>query len=242
MERCRISSRASSRNLPVNDPIPTTANHLLELLQTRLTKYKSSGPPPNDKYTFRNVNKLIEAGIHFKTSQRRSLAHIKFSKHWFSANVELPPITVDDSTKPMLLNLIAYEKCSHDASAAWVTSYICFLDSLIDDPEDVKVLREAGVIENSLGSDKEVVKLFNEIATDLVPNSFAYSEARSMIQQYYESWSMSLLTQLKHEYVRTPWAFLIILALTAVQVYFTIWSPKSRCDDLCTFLKMNHHL
>ncbi|KAI3811745.1 hypothetical protein L1987_21474 [Smallanthus sonchifolius] len=193
-------------------------------------------------YTFRNVNKLIEAGIHFKPSEMRSLAHIKFSKRWFSANVELPPITVDDSTKPMLLNLIAYEKCSHAASVAWVTSYICFLDSLIEDPEDVKVLREAGVIENSLGSDKEVAKLFNEIATDLAPNSFAYSETRFMIRRYYEGWSISLLSQLKHEYVRTPWAFLIILALTAVQDYFTIWSPKSRCDDLCTFLKMNHHL
>ncbi|KAI3510790.1 hypothetical protein L1887_17927 [Cichorium endivia] len=68
-----------------------------------------------------------------------------------------------------------------------VTSYICLLDSLIDHPEDVKVLRKAGILDNRLGSDKQVALLFNELGTDLVPNSFAYSEPRSAIQKHYES-------------------------------------------------------
>ncbi|MBA0860120.1 hypothetical protein Goshw_014218, partial [Gossypium schwendimanii] len=46
---------------------------------------------------------------------------------------------------------------------------ICFLDSLIDEAEDVKDLRDAGILYNGLGSDEEVAKLFNKMNTDLVP-------------------------------------------------------------------------
>ncbi|KAI3667290.1 hypothetical protein L6452_42342 [Arctium lappa] len=178
------------------------------------------------------------------------LTEVRFLKRWwlFSADVELPPIIVDDSTKPMLLNLIAHEMCSDDGHEAWVTSYIRLLDSLIDHLEDVKSLRKAGVLENSLGSDKEVAKLFNEIGTDLVPNILAYSEAKHKIQEHYENSTNTRLSELKHEYTHISWAFLAIvgavmaLFLSGVQTYFTVWSPKGECDELCMFLKMNHHL
>ncbi|XP_076958432.1 UPF0481 protein At3g47200-like [Bidens hawaiensis] len=229
-------------------------DHILHLLHRTLTKKvnvsKNNNLKPRNNYkcTFRNVNELMDVGIHFKPSDTMSLSHMKFTngRWWFSTAVELPPITVDDSTKPMLLNLIAYEMCSNDE--AWVTSYVCLLDSLIDQPEDVKALRKVGVLENSLGSDKEVAKLFNEIGTDLVPNNLAYLEAKNMIQRHYESWSNTLISQLKHEYVKSPWAFfallgaLIALSLSSVQAYFTVWSPKGECDDLCMLLKKNHHL
>ncbi|KAD6795833.1 hypothetical protein E3N88_06729 [Mikania micrantha] len=241
----------SKRGLMNTDP-----DHILHLLHRSLTykdqvPSKVSSPINNYRCTFRNVNDLVDVGIHFKPSETKSLAHIEFCKGcwWFSAaKVILPPITVDDSTKPMLLNLIAYEMWSHEAYDAGVTSYVCLLDTLIDNPEDVKVLRKAGVLENSLGSDKEVAKLFNEIGTDLVPNNLAYMEAKNMIQSHYVSWSNTLYSQLKHEYVKSPWAFLALLGavmallLSAVQAYFSVWSPKSDCDDLCKFVKMNHHL
>ncbi|KAK1427076.1 hypothetical protein QVD17_15759 [Tagetes erecta] len=235
--------------------IESEPDHLLHLLHRRLTKKMKDGKKDfrskqDYRCTFRNVNELMDVGIHFKPSETMSLAHIEFlkGKWWFSANVKLPPINVDDSTKPMLLNLVAYEMCSHDAYDAGVTSYICLLDSLIDHPEDVKVLRKAGVLENSLGSDKEVAKLFNEIGTDLVPNNLAYLEAKNMIQRHYKSRRNTLFAQLKHEYVKSPWAFLglvgalIALFLTGVQTYFTVWSPKGDCDGLCKSLKHNHHL
>ncbi|PWA96662.1 hypothetical protein CTI12_AA037310 [Artemisia annua] len=233
---------------PPSDPIPTNINHLLQLLQTRLTKDKTFGPRANDRYTFRNVNELIEVGIRFTPSKIRSLAHIKFIKHGFCANVELPPITIDDATKPMLLNLVAYEMCSNDTNASWVTSYICLMDSLIDHSEDVKFLRKAGILDNRLGSDKEVARLFNEIGTDLVPNNFAYSNARFDIQRHYDSKRNTLISQLKHEYIKTPWAFVALfvgvvgLFLSGVQSYFSVWGVPSPCDSLCLSLKMNHHL
>ncbi|GMY19170.1 upf0481 protein, partial [Fagus crenata] len=56
-----------------------------------------------------------------------------------------------------------------------VTSYISFLDSLIDEANDVIELRKARILGNLLGSDQEVAQLFNEIGRDLVPNPEIYS-------------------------------------------------------------------
>ncbi|XP_076914519.1 UPF0481 protein At3g47200-like [Bidens hawaiensis] len=222
--------------------------HLIHLLHRTLTH--NINVPKNEKNyrcTFRNVNELMDVGIHFKPSSNMCLAHVKFinSWWWFRASVELPPIIVDDSTKPMLLNLIAYEMRTSDT---WVTSYVCLLDSLIDYPEDVKALRKAGVLENSLGSDKEVAKLFNEIGTDLVPDNLAYFDAKNKIQRHYERRRNTVMSQLKHEYVKSPWAFLALLGgmmaliLSAVQAFFSVWSPKTECDKLCEFLNDKHHL
>ncbi|KAJ0715352.1 hypothetical protein HanPI659440_Chr13g0500121 [Helianthus annuus] len=235
-----------------NDQEP---DHLLHLLHGRLTK--TFKVPTNDtiisknvRCNFRNVSELVDVGINFKPSNTRSSTRIEFLKGWwwFSANVALPPITVNDSTKHILLNLMAYEACRCSINDAWVTSYVCLLDSLIDDADDVKVLRKAWVIENALSGDKEVAKVFKEIAIDLVPNKLAYLEAKNKIQRHYESLRNTLFSQLKNEYFKNPWAFfallgaLIALFLSGVQTYFTVWSPKGTCDDLCMFLKMNHHL
>ncbi|PWA99505.1 hypothetical protein CTI12_AA002900 [Artemisia annua] len=246
-ERRKRTREYTPKHVP-SPPIPTNINHLLHLLQTRLTKDKTSGPRANDRYTFRNVNELIEVGIRFTPSKIRSLAHINFTKYGFCANVELPPITIDDATKPMLLNLVAYEMCSNDTNASWVTSYICLMDSLIDHSEDVKVLRKAGILNNRFGSDKEVARLFNEIGTDLVPNNFAYSKARFEIQRHYDSKRNTWISQLKHEYIKSPWAFVALLVgvvglfLSGVQAYFSVWGIPSHCDSLCLSLKMNHRL
>ncbi|KAK1427071.1 hypothetical protein QVD17_15754 [Tagetes erecta] len=230
-ERCNKRSWTQVKN-PLD---PTTINHLLQLLQTMLTKERSYGHFPNNNgYTFRNVTELIEVGIHFKPNPTRSLADIKFSKCGFSASLELPPITIDNSTKPILLNLVAYEMCSNDITASWVTTYICLMDSLIDHPEDVKVLRKAGILDNRIGSDEEVAQLFNEIGRDLVPDKYVYFHARQAIQKHYESKRNTWVSQLKHEYMKTPWAFVALLVgvvglfLSCVQTYFSVWGNQSR--------------
>ncbi|KAM0046871.1 hypothetical protein Hdeb2414_s0009g00321661 [Helianthus debilis subsp. tardiflorus] len=244
-ERCRVSG-AKLPKPQVDGPVPATINHLLELLQARLTKDKPREIFPNDRYTFRNVNELQEEGVHFKPSRTRSLAQIKFYKCGIFANIELPPITVDESTKPMLLNLVAYEMCSNDTHESFVTSYICLLDSLIDHAEDVKVLRRAGILDNQLGSDEEVAGLFNEIGKGLVPNSFAYSAARTAIQKHYESKSNTWISQLKYEYIKSRWPFVALFAgllglfLGSVQTYFSVFGVQSHCESLCLYLKKHH--
>ena len=148
----------------------------------------------------------------------------------------LHPITVDDSTRPKFLNLIAYEMCLDFQNDFAITSYIYFLDSLIDEPGDVKILRQAGILYNCLGSDNEVAQVFNEIGRDLVPNIEIYSDVKSKIQNLYKKQGRTWIAQVFHEHFSSPWTLtaffgaLLVLALTITQTWYTV---DSSCDNLC---------
>ncbi|XP_076958471.1 UPF0481 protein At3g47200-like [Bidens hawaiensis] len=237
--------------------ISNSPDHLLHVLHHRL-RWSIKSELPTEEYVvanyascnFRKASELVDIGIHFKPSDTMSFARIGFFKGcWgFSANVELLPITVNDSTKLLLLNLMTYETSRYSIADSWVTSYVSLLDSLIDDAEDVKVLRRAWVLENMQGSDEKVAECFNEIGTGLPVSGLEYMEVKNKIQKHYESWRNTLFSQLKNEYFKSPWAIFVLLGallalfLSVVQTYFSVWSPKSDCDDLCVFLKKNHHL
>ncbi|MFS8005038.1 hypothetical protein Hanom_Chr13g01232771 [Helianthus anomalus] len=235
--------------LEAMDTKPDHLLHLLHILHTGKDKHSKNYKLIEYRCNFRNVSELVDLGIHFKPSDTMSFAHFVFSKGWwgFSPIVKLPPIYVNDGARARLLNLAAYEICSRNKEL-WVSSYITLLDSLIDDTADAKLLRKAWVLEiYNMGSDEEVSKLFNGIGKELFMNR-AYTEVMQEIQRHYGSFRNRLLSQLKHEYFRSPWAIfallgaLMALFLTGVQTYYAIWSPKGTCDDLCMFLKRNHHL
>ncbi|KAM2227456.1 hypothetical protein ACFXTI_014260 [Malus domestica] len=213
--------------------------HLLDLLRTRML-----GPPKNpDKrakdhsvQSFRNVQELDAAGIHFTLSKSSLLGDISFVSQSFAGFLSLPAISVDDSTGPKFMNLIAYEMCPDFQNDFAVTSYISFLDALIDHADDVKELRSAGVLYNLLGSDKEVAKLFNEIGTDLVPNTDIYHDVKAEIEKHYKTKWKTWMSQFCHDHFRSPWTFLAFvgvlaaLGLTGIQTWFAVYSPPTHCD------------
>ena len=104
--------------------------------------------------SFRNVKELMDAGIHIKRSPTRHLRDISFHSNGITACLRIPPITIDNSTKAMFLNLITYEMSSnvdHD-----FISYLRFLDSFIDHADDIKELQSTGILQNNLGTHEEV--------------------------------------------------------------------------------------
>jgi hypothetical protein len=153
------------------------------------------------------VQKLKAAGIRLKRNKKDScLRNIRFTRQsrqfgFYPGYLWLPSITVDDSTGPKFMNLIAYEMCLDFENDFGITSYISFLHSLIDEANDVEDLRKARVLLNFLGSDQEVVDLFNSIGTDLVPNAEAYKDVKIQIQKYYENstW-MTWMAQFLHDH------------------------------------------
>ncbi|KAJ0612937.1 hypothetical protein HanHA300_Chr01g0032821 [Helianthus annuus] len=181
---------------------------------------------------FPTVNQLLDVGIHFKPCHPISSNNVRFSKGWFefSAAVQLPPITLLGHTKPVLLNLIAYE--TRFCKDAWFASYVCLLRSLIGNHEDVRVLKKAGVLQHDFGTDKEVVDFLKEIATDVAPHNSTCMKLMDDIQSHYEGWSNTPISELRREYRKSPWKFIsllgasIALFLTAVQTYFAVWSRK----------------
>ena len=144
------------------------------------------------------------------------------------AELMLPEITVDDTTAPTFLNLIAYEMCPDFGNNFEICSFVAFMDSLIDHPEDVKELRAAKVLHNALGSDEEVAKLFNTISTDLVPDTESYSHVRCQIEKHYRSKYRTWIALGYHTYFSNPWAIiafhaaLVALVLTFIQTWLAI--------------------
>ncbi|XVE90355.1 hypothetical protein DITRI_Ditri20bG0070800 [Diplodiscus trichospermus] len=229
--------------------------HLLELLRTRLllTKqekrsqlggygchrlfryivlYNQKRSTSHHSHTFRNVKELREAGIWLRPSETSCLKDITFKRVCCVGKLRLPPITVDDSTGPKFMNLIAYEMCPDFDNDFAVASYICFLDSLIDEAEDVKALRDAGILHNGLGSDKEVAKLFNKMNMDLVPSPSIYSEVKRQIQNHCSNMWITYAAQAYHTHFSSPWTLLAFmgaiaaLVLSALQTYYTIHQKK----------------
>ncbi|MBA0878435.1 hypothetical protein Goshw_011238, partial [Gossypium schwendimanii] len=175
--------------------------------------------------TIGNVKELKKAGIWLEESETSNLTDISFNHIFFFGKLRLPPISVDDST----MNLIAYEMCPDFDNDFTVTSYLCFLDLLIDEAEDVKDLRDASILYNGLGSDAEVAKLFNKMNTDLVPSAMIYSDVKEKIHGHCKNPYINYAAQGYHTYFRSPWTFLAFvgaitaLLLGALQTYYTIY-------------------
>ncbi|KAG6675520.1 hypothetical protein I3843_15G101300 [Carya illinoinensis] len=247
-----------------SEPPPT---HLLDLLRTSLlgppgsqTKTKKSKIERKDPewQSYRNLQELKAAGIIVKRSCIKTgnyLRSISFARKWINllpgkyfnlhtGHISLPPMIVDDSTRPKFLNMIAYEMCLDFYNDFGVTSYISFLDSLIDEASDVKDLRKARVLYNFLGSDEEVAQLFNEIGTDLVPDLKAYKDVKYQIQECYDNTWMKFTAEFFHYHFRNSWTglaslgALFALFLGATQTWFAVFSPDD-CNDFCKKFTQN---
>lgn len=173
----------------------------------------------------RSATELYEAGIRFKKSKTISLKGIRFE----GGILRLPPVLVDDATESLFLNLIAFERL-HVGAGNEVTSYIFFMDNIIDNAKDVSLLHSQGIIQNALGSDKAVAKLFNSLSKDITlePDSaldVVHKQVHNYCSKPWNEWRANLI----HTYFRSPWAILSVLAaillfaLTIVQTVYTVF-------------------
>ncbi|GKV48549.1 hypothetical protein SLEP1_g55350 [Rubroshorea leprosula] len=196
---------------------------------------KSDSVPNKSKHwpSIRNVRELKDKGIHFKARENGgAITDIDFNERNCLAILTLAPIFLHDtSTVPLLLNLIAYELCPDFKETCKITSQLSFLNSLIDNGEDVKELRDAGVLAHGLGSDEAVAELFNKMSGILVPNLKIDLELRRNIHDYCNS-KKSHLIELIHTYFRSTWSFWVFLSALAglimqgMQTYYSSREKK----------------
>ncbi|KAJ4706272.1 hypothetical protein OWV82_019945 [Melia azedarach] len=214
--------------------------HLLKKIRNRLIEkfgkqenQPESGRGAGGAYrsSYRSAMELKMVGITFKPSESHQLISVKFNASIFRNELCLPSMTIDDSTESLLLNMAAYEACADCPGDVFVTSYICFLDSLIDHAADVKLLRSEGILHNFLGSDEQIAILFNEIADNLVPNQAIHAGIRQQIEKHYNSKIRNWLAEFWHTHFTSPWTILaflgaiLALVLTVIQTYVTMFPP-----------------
>ncbi|CAL5423130.1 unnamed protein product [Camellia sinensis] len=210
--------------------------HLLELVRRQYidpTAFAIGCYITGGWYSRRSAKDFKSVGIQFKPSKTFQLTDIDFNPTCTSGILKLPPMIIDDTTKSILLNLAAYEACPDSVTDFGVTSYICFMDSLIDHADDVKVLRSKGILLNFLGSDQQVADIFNEIATELVPSPHAYVEVKTRIEKHHKNSMKIWMAEWHH------WTFIAVAAailaitlsvfqtiLAAIRTYLTAHPPK----------------
>ncbi|KAJ3671780.1 hypothetical protein LUZ60_007859 [Juncus effusus] len=182
-------------------------------------------PPDSSSEIIRSAMELYEAGIGFRPSNTTSLRDIKFNH----GVLMIPSVVVDDTTEFMFLNLMAFERL-HVGAGHEVTSYVFFMDNIIDSAKDVSLLSAKGIIQNAVGSDKAVAKLFNSLSKDVVlePESNLDAVQRMVNSYYKQPWNM-WRANLCHTYFRSPWAFLslvaaiFLLVMTVLQTVYTVF-------------------
>ncbi|KAK3409565.1 hypothetical protein EUGRSUZ_J01673 [Eucalyptus grandis] len=211
-------------------------NHRLKCLRVLDVFRKSMLMEPEkkdkarSKEIIRSATELRKHGIRFKKNQTNSLNDISYA----SGVLWLPMISVDEDTESMFLNLIAFE-LSHVNAGKEVTSYIFFMDNLIDRGQDVALLHTKGIINNAMESDEAAAKLFNSLAVGVVldPNSSLHdviNKVREYCSDKRHKWRANLI----HTYFRNPWVILSLIAaillfvLAIIQAIFTVLSYNTK--------------
>ncbi|RYR40908.1 hypothetical protein Ahy_A09g046655 [Arachis hypogaea] len=185
------------------------------------------------KYRIGTIRELKAAGIRVRKLSNNNSVFPSFK----DGMLHLPKLTVDGSTAHIFLNLVAYEMCPDFRNHFEISSFLVFMSSLIDQPEDVKELRLADIIINELASDKEVADLFNKMDSILVPETPLFAHVRDQIDSHFKSkrgriTMLSWMGEASNTFFRSPWTIIALLAatlglvLTFIQTWFAI-HPKA---------------
>lgn len=209
------------------------SRHLVEFLviihrPSSSIRKKEALPKGRFEYT-RSATELQAAGVRFCNGMGE-LFDVSFE----SGLLKLPQLTVNDKTETFFRNLIAYEQCGHYEKH--ITSYIIFMDSLINTAEDVVLLVKKGVIDNLLGENQLVADLFNNLYKEVIEEQqdFYFAEicnnlnkySKDYIHQWNSTWFKWKLI-LKNEYFSNPWSIVAFIAASTVIVLTVIQTACS---------------
>ncbi|KAJ0075331.1 hypothetical protein Patl1_34645 [Pistacia atlantica] len=189
----------------------------------------SNKPPLVEEITIPSVTELLKSQVRF-VAAKGNISTISFDSK--KAIFRLPIISLDVNTEVILRNLVAYEASNASGPLAF-TRYTELMNGIIDSEEDVKILRERGIIFNRLKSDAEVANMWNgmnkSIRLTKVPQIDKVIED---VNKYYNSrWKVKLGKYMRL-YVFGSWQFLTLLAtillllLVMLQAFCSVYNCR----------------
>ncbi|XAR48417.1 hypothetical protein NMG60_11031237 [Bertholletia excelsa] len=201
--------------------------HLLDLFRSSLLpKIKERNKEP---HIFHSVEELKEAFIKIKKTGNCKPLDIGIE----GRVLKIPPLYFNDYTGTLYRNLVAFEQC-HNSIKPDVTRYLLFLDGLINSAKDVEILHYAGVLQHSLGNNKEVARLVNKLCKEVAPDieeSYLF-EVVGGIHKHCNKVKNRLIAILVHNYFCNLWVGIstvlaaVLLCLTLVQTCCAISGGK----------------
>ncbi|GLJ34469.1 hypothetical protein SUGI_0693280 [Cryptomeria japonica] len=181
-----------------------------------------------------SAESLHKAAIKFQPGQ------LRFEKRRFgTTTLSLPQIDVDVRTEARLRNLMAYEECqicSRQPESTVISNFVLLLQDLINSEKDVSLLRKFLIIRSWVGSDEDIVRMFNRLGAEItfIPIKqfeVVMKEARDHYNSRWRVW----WSQLKQDIFAEPWYILSLLtaifilvmtaaqtAMTAIQTMYTL--------------------
>ncbi len=149
-------------NIPGMAAKQTMMSSLLESQDGTRSDSSINQPPLVEEMTIPSVTELTRSGIKFLPTD--TISNIHFDPA--SLTFYLPVITLDENTEVIWRNLVAYEACNKSGPVVF-TRYTELMIGIIDTEEDVRLLREQGIVFNHLKSDEEVAGKWNGICTSI---------------------------------------------------------------------------
>ncbi|KAL2324178.1 hypothetical protein Fmac_023236 [Flemingia macrophylla] len=210
---------------------------------------QNTSEDPLSIYTYKNIRDLKAIGIEVKRyttgKNPQAWSNVHLSSNWLGGVLRLPMFVFNDNTLYIFRNLLAYEMCPDNFCHKYeCCSFFSFMDSLIDNVEDVKELRLSGTLINMLSSDEDLANFINELGDDLPTKLFVdiyrtpsvafsakYINVKQQIEKHYSTKWRRWVAQGYNTYFGSPWsiiaflAALVALVLTFIQTWLTI-HPK----------------
>ncbi|XP_038988915.1 putative UPF0481 protein At3g02645 [Phoenix dactylifera] len=184
-------------------------------------------PPLVEEIMVPSVTELTKAGVKFSPTSG-DLTTIAFDVK--TATLHLPTVSLDTNTEVLLRNLVAYEM-SVESGPMVFTRYTELINGIIDTKEDVKLLRQKGIILNRMKNDEEVAKLWNGMSKSVRLTKVAFIDKVLVdVNKFYDSrWTVQSRKFAK-AYVFGSWQILTLLAtvlllvLTCVEAFCSVYS------------------
>ncbi|XP_010911910.1 UPF0481 protein At3g47200-like [Elaeis guineensis] len=193
--------------------------------------------PSTPKWT-PNAMELDRVGVKFKRNEwADSFLNIKFKQRGLriapllcllrlclmfkSGWMEIPPLQIYGYTSHLLRNLMAFEQC-YPKTEMYIMTYISFMDGIINQAEDVRLLRLEGILQHKLSNDKAAAELFNKLGSQIQfdwKSNYLEKEITEVIyrvDKFYEFKWHEWLAGLRRDYFGNPWTIISVLAATAI--------------------------
>ncbi|XVF77808.1 hypothetical protein PTKIN_Ptkin14bG0076300 [Pterospermum kingtungense] len=173
--------------------------HLLDLFRLSLLPSTETYQQQSNQHRFfqsiQSVKNLRRAGFGFNQKTAKSFLEIDFRRfHLPPLALKIPPVAIDDFTSTILVNCAAFEQC-FEVENQYFSAYICFMNCLMRQPEDVEFLRSIEIISRVLQDETSFIKMLNSVGSNVyystVRDCYLWKQCRE-IHSYYNSFWASI--------------------------------------------------
>ncbi|XP_077217222.1 UPF0481 protein At3g47200-like [Tasmannia lanceolata] len=169
--------------IPEMIPVPDIGEglHMLDIVRKRII----FGPPAKtsghlSSSFMPSFSDLFDVGVKVRRSETESITDITFS----NGILRLPVFIVEGGAKSFYLNVLAFERLQHGAGHE-VSSSVAFMYGLIKSEKDAHLLRSLEFVRSTLGSDKAIADLTQELARDIYFDPYSpLGQVRDALNEY----------------------------------------------------------